>query len=573
MISRFLFCLAIILFLPNVSFAAEQIQRFTVEAELSKDRLFQVRETIEYDFGDAERHGIFRFIPDEFIVNGQRWYTGLRFLGAALNQQPVPYRMSSRGVFKEIRIGDPAITLTGQQAYSISYQANRVVRDEADHQELYWNVTGNDWEIPIQEASFTLKGPMPTQVECRTGLVGSRRADCEFVTGKDGITRVVTKEPLRIREGLTVALKYPLGTFEPRPWQEVFIERLVRHAWWLTPIGIGILMFCIWFIWGRDPKGRGVVIPEYEPPKGYNPLEVGAMLDETILPRAVTGTIINLAKMGYLTVVFPDTKTTTMKGKEQEMTFKKIEGMLTGDLSVPERELYNGLFGQGRDAVTPNALKGTFYSAYNTAVEETYVRLIHRGLIARHPTLTRGLWLFFAVGVASTIVFIGVLSRQPLWYLSAPVSFLIVLLFGYQMPRVTKEGAVLREHIQGFKYFLSVTEKERLAFFDAPERTPEQFSEYLPYAIALGVEKQWAKQFSGIELQPAYFASATAVAWTPIAMERAIEDVTRLSAYSSFYRPPETKSSAFSSDSDSGGSSGGSSFSGGGFGGGGGGSW
>lgn len=572
MISRFLFCLAIVL-LPNVSFAAEQIQRFTVEAELSKNRLFQVKETIEYDFGDTDRHGMFRFIPDEFIVNNKRWDTGLRFLGAELNQLLVPFRVSSQGVFKIIRIGDPQTTVTGRQLYTILYQANRVVRDETDHQELYWNVTGNDWEIPIQEAEFVLKGPMPTGVDCRTGLAGSQRTDCEASSGLDGVTRVFIKEPLRAHEGLTVALKYPLGTFDPRPWQELFMEGVRRHAWWIVPIGIGLGMYLVWFFMGRDPKGRGVVIPEYEPPKGYTPLEIGAIIDETVLPRAVTGAIMNLAKQGYLTVVFPDSNTTTMKGKEKEIVFKKVQGRLTGELSSPERDLYNGLFGEGREAVTPQALKGTFYASYNAAVEETYTRLIHRGLIARHPTLTRGLWLFFAVGIAAIVVFVGVLSSQPLWYLSGAVSFLIVLLFGYQMPRVTKEGAILREHAQGFKYFLSVTEKERLAFFDAPDRTPEQFSEYLPYAIALGVEKQWTKQFSGIELQPAYFASAMAVTWTPVMMERAIEDVTQLSAHASFYRPPETKSSAFSSGRSSGSGGGGGGFSGGGFGGGGGGSW
>jgi len=69
------------------------------------------------------------------------------------------------------------------------------------------------------------------------------------------------------------------------------------------------------------------------------------------------------------------------------------------------------------------------------------------------------------------------------------------------------------DQIEGFKLFLSVAEKERLNLLNPPERTPELFEKYLPYALALDVEVQWTEQFAEIMAQAAAAGAAYAPVW------------------------------------------------------------
>jgi uncharacterized membrane protein len=140
------------------------------------------------------------------------------------------------------------------------------------------------------------------------------------------------------------------------------------------------------------------------------------------------------------------------------------------------------------------------------------------------------------------------------------ISGLIIGFFGYFMPRYTQKGVLAKEKIEGFKLFLSVTEKDRLAFHNAPAKKPELFEKFLPYAMVLGVEKEWSKQFEGIYVDPPSWYVGNWQAFTLMSLTR------DLGTFSS-----KSNSVFISNPSSGSGFSGGSS--GGGFGGGGGGSW
>ena len=62
----------------------------------------------------------------------------------------------------------------------------------------------------------------------------------------------------------------------------------------------------------------------------------------------------------------------------------------------------------------------------------------------------------------------------------------------------TRLGRKVMDRIEGFKLYLSVAEKDRMNFHNPPERTPELFEKFLPYALALGVEQAWSEQFDGV---------------------------------------------------------------------------
>ena len=83
------------------------------------------------------------------------------------------------------------------------------------------------------------------------------------------------------------------------------------------------------------------------------------------------------------------------------------------------------------------------------------------------------------IGVLGTMIFINLLFYR---LLKAP----------------TLTGRKILDKIEGFKMYLSIAEKDRLNLLNPPERTPELFEKYLPYAFALDVEQLWSEQFSDV---------------------------------------------------------------------------
>jgi len=276
---------------------------------------------------------------------------------------------------------------------------------------------------------------------------------------------------------------------------------------------------------------------------------LAALMDQRMSQRAVTATILDLARRGYANVNCTPTVYITKQ---------------TGDVTLLrpyEKILYEALF-LHRYTVTVGELKGEFWKAIEEARGELFKELKELDLFGKNPSVVRMVWILIAIVCAFVGFFgMGLFGPSFLWSLLACAA--IIFFFGWQMPRMTKKGAVLVEEIKGFKQFLSVTEKARLDFTDAPERTPTQFAMFLPVAVAFGVEEKWAKQFAGIEMEPPSYMSGT---WSGVNSLVFAQALTQLH---------NTTATSYSAPSSAGGGSSGFSGggSGGGFGGGGGGSW
>ncbi len=132
------------------------------------------------------------------------------------------------------------------------------------------------------------------------------------------------------------------------------------------------------------------------------------------------------------------------------------------------------------------------------------------------------------------------------------------MIFSFVMPAYTQKGAEMKEYILGLKKYMTVAEKDRIEFHNAPDKNPEIFETLLPFAMVLGVEKLWAKQFEGIYRQnPSWYSDRSNHAFSAVAFTN------NLGGFSGSVQ------SAFAATTTA--ASGGSGFSGGGSGGGGGG--
>ncbi|MBM3204944.1 DUF2207 domain-containing protein [Candidatus Uhrbacteria bacterium] len=548
-------------------FAAEVIQNFDVRADLSANRLLRVTEVITYDFGDAERHGIFRVIPVKYVRDKGTYHLRLTVVGVTMDGKPVPYDVTTEGAGKQIKIGDPNATITGPHTYAITYETRRALNDFADHTELYWNTTGNDWNVPIQQATFSLNAPGAiARVTCYVGYVGSKDQSCS-AESVEHVATFQTTRSLNPGEGLTMVAAFPAGVIGPKPWTEYAWDLFTKSIWYLLPVLVLLFMFVKWWRQGRDPKGRGTIIAQYEEPHGMAPAMMAALISERVPERAITATILDLARQGYLKVkFFGDHKDPHQASNKQvPIIFTKLKPADDRLLRF-EKTMYDGLFSRG-DETNTEMLSGKFWKTVADMRNGVHEELKQRGWVTANPSSIRAAWITLGVSLVIIGGFLG-MSGSPTSMISLFACAVMVILFGWFMPRVTKAGAEAREECLGFREFLSVTEKDRLHFHDAPEKRPEQFGRFLPAAMALGVEEKWAKQFEGMEMQmPDYMQGGSGIT-TPLAFAHMVESMSDAAASTVYSTPSSTSGGkGYSGFSGGGGSSGG------GFGGGGGGSW
>ena len=525
---------------------------------------FRVVETIQYAFGPGSHHGIFRDIPISYPTEfGNKSVTLSNISVTNASTTPYPYTVSNLGRLLEVKIGDPNTLVSGKKTYIISYTIARAYGYFEAYDELYWNITGSEWKVSIFAGSTTIILPHKINVallkaSCYQGTYGSMQP-CLSIFGATTTTALVgfaTKQPLAVGEGLTVALSFPKEVVRQPTKLENFLQFLYDNPILALPVLVLGLMCALWYTRGRDPSGRGTIVPEYEAPEGLTPLELSTVLHQKAKTNDISSEIVYLATLGYIKITRLEEKGLLMTHTDYQLDrLKSNEG-----LSILDRYLFVGLFGS-KETVKLSDLKNVFYEKVPGIIESASQSVVTKGYFKKNPTSVRT-WYFYVGGFAALLFFYLIPYGDLTVTAAGGLSGIIIILFGLIMPRVTKKGAIMREQIKGLKMYMEVAEKDRIDFHNAPQKSPEIFEKLLPFAMILGVEKAWAKQFEGIYNQsPSWYSDPLHSGFRPV-------------LFASDIRSFSTGAASTLASAPSGGSgSGGGGFSGGGFGGGGGGSW
>jgi uncharacterized membrane protein YgcG len=550
----------------------ERILDFAVVVTLSGDTDFDVSETIAYDFGSQARHGIYRDVPVAYErPGGADWRADVEVLEVTdATGAPQPWQTSRRGRDLRIRIGDPDRTLTGRQEYRIRYRVSRALLYFETHDELYWNVTGNGWPVPIERARAEVYLPerhrgVEVELACFTGPFGASFSNCRSAR-EGGVVGFVTTRALANGEGLTLVVGLPKGVLrKPSAWERR-LARLRDYAsgWLLLPFATFLAMWLVWRAHGRDPGARDAIPVRYEPPEGLSPAEVGTLLDESADIADVTATILDLAVRGYLSLREEESTSFLFFSKTDWVLEKRSGG--AGDLKPHERALYSALF-RGRESVRVSELRNQFYRDLPEVKQALYRELSSADrYFPVSPDEVRRLWVVGAALALGLAVFAGSSGRVPLsGTLALGASAVVVGAFGTKMPRRTRRGRQAYEAILGFKEFVSRADADRLERLAG--RSSETFEKVLPFAMVLGCADAWADAFADVYTKPPSWYHTTGT--RPFRSDVFVSDLGR-----SLQTLGAAMTSSPSSRGGSGGSGlGGGGSSGGGFGGGGGGSW
>ncbi|MGI9431158.1 MAG: DUF2207 domain-containing protein [Myxococcota bacterium] len=567
---RALVCAVAVLGLAVAAAAEERIRSFEADIFLTGEDRFSVVETIEWDFGGRSAHGIYRDIPIAYgRGHAADYHIQVELEGVTLDGGDVPVKTRESGDILNVRIGDPDRTVTGVRRYEVRYTVSRGLLYFEHHDELYWNVTGFGWKVPMEAVSATVYLPASavsgaTQTACFTGPMGSFEQHCTIQPGSTAVTFTADRD-FRAGENLSLVLGLPKGIIREPTDAERFWARVRDYlsAWILIPFATLFGMHRMWKASGKDPAGKAAIDVRYEPPEGLSPAEVGTLIDEQVDMVDITSTILDLAVRGHLRIEELET-TKLLFLKERDWALIKLAG--TDPLRGHEAKLMGHLFALG-ERTTVSSLKNKFHTHLPGLRKAIYEQLSGSGsYFSAAPDQVRTRW---GIGGAVLIVlaFVVLASANIVGAVAMLASGIIVLVYSRVMPRRTRRGRATYEHILGFKEFVGRVDRDRLE--REGTRTPDAFEKVLPFAVVLGVADEWAEAFGDLYTEPPSWYASPRYAGGGFHPNLFVGDLgTSLDSIGS-----TIASTPSSSGSGGSGFGGGGGFSGGGFGGGGGGSW
>lgn len=641
-LSKYCFQILIIMFLLLLSpFIYAQtnesiIKSYNSNIILQPDGALNITEIINVMVdGNVIKHGIYRDFPTDYqlMEDGTR-HIDFKLIDTQLDGNYTPNHLADMNNGVRIYIGDPHIYLNpGWHTFTLNYLVKYALGFFSDHDELYWNVTGNGWEFPIQETLVNITVPPNvaqaiTGISGYTGVYGAKGNNFIYQQMPNNVIQFKSTAQLNPGEGLSVVVGWKKGLISPPPFSlRDFLLNLLprlRH----TPnianfiLGGGTLIIFLYylFVWaklGKTPR-KGSVFPEYEPPAGFSAAALRYMMDMGYDQKVFVAALINMAIKGYLVI----------KEENKEYTLSRLT-VNTTMLSGPEITIANKLFVSGNDVTlnqknyalftdTINAFKEELRKEFQGIYFQENAQYVFKGVVLSNAVIFLSLWLSHSISIVHLgwaglfiLVMFGIIKQldDAVWHkyilaifgnffgiyifflvMSSPQTgiifsksdlyYCIILavlallngVFCGLLKTVTAVGRTLMDHIAGFKMFLAATEKEQLKFINPPTLTPELFDKYLPFAIALDLDENWSKKFSTVLANATQVGQYHQPTWYIGPNYNHFNYANFSSNLSSSLGAAVSSATTAQSSGSSGFSSGGG-FSGGGFGGGGGGGW
>ena len=603
--------------------AEERILKYDSVIRVGSDGYLDVVETIRVNVeGDEIRRGIYRDFPQDYKTKwGMKQHRPFKVTEVTRNGLAEPYKVEKLGTGTRVRIGSAEVMLEEGtvQEYTIVYRTGRQLLFDEKGDELYWNVTGNFWDFPIIEARarvFLPEGVALQEAEAFTGSTGSTDRNYEKEELADGVA-FRTTAPLGRREGLTIVVRWEPGKLDAAAYENAAVwkgNEVLFLGLALVAMGFGVFVV-LWFVVGRDPA-RGVIVPGWEPPAGFSPAAVRYLKNMKFDNRCFTAAVLSLASKGFLKIE-----------EEGVSAYKLTKSKGRGSMTPDEDALFQKLFAKGKSLVLKQenhveiggaktklesalrrSIRGTFFHnhtnqwligllicagglAIMTIPTEEPLAVITMMVFATFAGVGAGAllavlrdggtsksWgcLVVALVGGAGVILIVIGQFAGIWCALATLLVLVVApAFHFLMKAPTKVGRRALDVIAGLREYLEVAEEDRLNLENPPERTPELFERFLPYALALGVEQKWSEKFDDIlfaagEEQGAKNYTPSFYTGGRSGLENAL---TGAGIGSAIGGALASSSIAPSSSGSSSGGGGGGGYSGGGGGGGGGGGW
>jgi Predicted membrane protein (DUF2207) len=484
------------------------IQSFDEQVDVNANGTIDVTEIIDFQF-TGHWNGIYRVIPVKYSTPEGLEDTLFLQVKSVTDQDgnSLKYEQTPQGNNTQLKIYIPNAE-DASRTVMIRYHVANAILYFDDHDELYWGVTGTEWDTSIRQATAHVQlpaGSTGVHATAYTGARGARATDADIEVNANDV-QISTKEPLGFHEGLTIVVGVDKG-FISKPSALDNGWMFLRSNWPLfIPVVAFFAMLFLWMTRGRDPR-RNPIAVQYDPPQNMTPGECGTLVDNSADMRDVTATLVDLAVRGYLTIEQKqrDGLAGLMHHNDYLFHLKKppIEW---ANLRLHEQQMLAALFDSGASTdVSLSQLQNHFYVSLPGIRSALYGGLISDGYYLHSPDSVRQGY----IGAAGLVAVLFLFGNHALasatgtssvaWIIAGVASAASIFGFGWYMPAHTAQGVRALEQVLGFEDFLGRVEGDRI---ERIEKTPELFEKYLPYAMALRVDKKWVQAFSGIAMQP-----------------------------------------------------------------------
>ncbi|MGB7206689.1 MAG: DUF2207 domain-containing protein [Anderseniella sp.] len=553
--------LLVMVSLSSLALAEEQILNFNSRIEVARNGDLTVTETIRVKAeGRTIRRGIFRDFPLVFQGPSKREHrVSFDVIEVLRNGQPEDFRLDEASRAIRVYIGKANRFLeNGEHTFTIKYKSDRQIRFFDTHDELYWNVTGNFWDFPIQIARAEVilpDGVRAVDTNLFTGPFGAvdQNASSSYGNNRNKVEFQTTR-PLQRNWGLTIAVKMPKGSITPpseaqklswfwrdnKPYLGGFVALLVVFSYY----------FWAWRKVGRDPPA-GVVVPRWYAPDGIPPAQVHYIENKGISGHdALSAALLNLAVKGYVKLdeIGKDIKITTLTAptdqpplpvgealllarvatsggsfKIEKSNSSKVLSMITGFNKTLYDEHRNKFFVKNLGYVVAGVIlsivtvvlcvlavgnvRETLGPAFVMTIAAFMITIVFTNIgfkVARGNNFGGKLksvmrWFIFGFMALNFLPVIGSmvsqLGAQPLMLMIIGSIVALNVLFWYLLGAPTPLGRKYMDGIEGLKTYINLAEKDRMNLAGAPRMSPQHFEKVLPYAVSLGLEKPWSNAF------------------------------------------------------------------------------
>ncbi|MBK8145311.1 MAG: DUF2207 domain-containing protein [Bacteroidetes bacterium] len=477
----------------------------------------------------------------------------------------------------------------GIHTYVIRYSTAKQLKFHSPFDEFYWNVSGNGWSFSIDKASCEIYFPAGASIidrQCYTGLQGEQKHDCNYSNTGENQIKFYTNKRLNPYQGLTISVSVKKGILQEESHFNQFKSFVVDNKAIAGLVLFVILLFLsLYFHWkkvGKDPE-QGVVIPEFTPPDGLSPADVGYIYHQEYNDKLLSAALIDLAVQKKLQI---EVEREGILFKSNVYTFSAPE--LQKDSEIPrDYEMYTQYGFDASDLFGMKIERGSYNPAFSK-ISTSFKNNMDAAILTKKKDQTEkgflslnqdyiGIGLFLLIlAIIGSFIYITIVQPPGLSILYIIVLLAIGMAIQIFFMKIIKaysaKGRKMADKILGFKMYMETTEKNVLDRLNPPEDNIQLFEKYLPYAIALGIENKWSDRFKGIVeqalnggYQPSYYKMSQHGSFSESSQSFASAFGSGLSnTVSSASTPPSSNSSS---------GSGGGGSSGGGGGGGGGGGW
>lgn len=540
-----------------------EVERFHSTLTVTSSGMLHVRETVTFRF-QGSWNGIYRSIPVSYETPmGFDYRLRLQVESVTLDDgTPLRTEESREGGYLKIKAWVPGASDVTRTVV-IEYRVPNALRFFETHDELYWNVTGLDWDVPLGHATAEVilpEGVTGLRASAFTGSFGSTAGEADVTPTPVGV-EFATWEPLGFRKGLSVVVGWDPGPVARPTALDRGFDFFRANVLLLLPFASLFLMWKRWERFGKDPDMRPV-FPRYQPPEGLSPGEAGTLLDNTPDIRDITATLVDLAIRGYLRIEEEEPGIVGRFLGTKDFAFVQLRGPADWEDLLPhERRVLEGVFDEGT-RVRSDDLKNEFYRELPGIKDALFESLVGHGFYKVRPDRVVGRWIAFGI-VLSVTGAIGLTALGSRLYIP-PVTTILsgillgvpVVVFGALMGSRTRAGVRKLEEILGFEDFLSRVEKDR---FRRMIHSVDQFEAILPHAMALGVEQKWGEAFDDLYTEPPeWYVGRYDGTFRPSRLTAHLSDFSRVTGAAMAAAPRSSSgSSGFSGGSSGGGFGGG----------------